>query len=152
MKRIQYDEIQACRETHADREPRENLIKERAAGPSIHTSSHTPSPAGSAFGVNNNSFQPKLYGDFFAQQPCDVIVIKTRGISVNTNSSRQRCSHRLPPRSLPAPPRTDSPRGHATSTHYEPCDAARAHLPSSQTSRPMSSARVVVEDAREEFT
>ena len=32
MKRIQYNEIPASRETHADREPRENLIKERAAG------------------------------------------------------------------------------------------------------------------------
>jgi hypothetical protein len=35
VKRIQYNTIQACHETHADRELRENLIKERAAGPSI---------------------------------------------------------------------------------------------------------------------
>jgi hypothetical protein len=35
MKGIQYNTIQACHETHADRELRENLIKERAAGPSI---------------------------------------------------------------------------------------------------------------------
>jgi hypothetical protein len=33
VKRIQYNTIQACHETHADRELRENLIKERAAGP-----------------------------------------------------------------------------------------------------------------------
>ncbi len=37
MKRIQYNTIQACHETHADRELRENLIKERAAGPSMNS-------------------------------------------------------------------------------------------------------------------
>ena len=36
MKGIQYNTIQACHETHADRELRENLIKERAAGPSMN--------------------------------------------------------------------------------------------------------------------
>jgi hypothetical protein len=46
VKRIQYNTIQACHETHADRELRENLIKERAAGPSMNSGGSAPADMG----------------------------------------------------------------------------------------------------------
>ena len=88
MKRIQYNEIPASRETHADREPRKNLIKERAAGPSMNSGGSAPADMG---GEPPDGRARGLPGEVTIHTPADVLFTFTLVYHLSqTNDHRSR--------------------------------------------------------------